>query len=252
MTQAPLRHFFYRHHSCQDKQEPLQHPSRPTKPGWPGWHFGLTSIWDDGYFSLSAGPLSLKLEKKPTQLSGSCIFWSRGFFGLLCNLPRINIILKLVTKTHSQSWLRTEGECLHARAENPVGRKQYQLSVNIVNPVQTDRKRNTASQNLHKWHAGWQLHASCPRSWRCHWGIHGELQKREKKKAQMLNHVLKTAKSSVKLHSAKTPERSVGWQPYNNHPVGPMQQLFVPLMCQLSLTCPLPIRRLALLCNLLP
>lgn len=76
--------------------------------------------------------------------------------------------------------------------------------------------------------------------------------KERKKKAQMLNHVLKTAKSSVKLHSAKTPERSVGWQPYNNHPVGPMQQLFVPLMCQLSLTCPLPIRRLALLCNLLP
>lgn len=182
MTQAPLRHFFYRQHSCQDKQEPLQHPSRPTKPGWPGWHFGLTALWDDGYFSLSAGPLSLKLEKKTTQLSGSCIFWLRGFFGLLCNLPRINIILKLVTKTHSQSWLRTEGECLHARAENPVGRKQYQLSVNMLNPVQTDRKRNTASQNLHKWHAGWQLHASCPRSWRCHWGIHGELQKRERKK----------------------------------------------------------------------
>lgn len=139
------------------------------------------------------------------------IYFDRGFFffGLLCNLPRINIILRLVTKTHSQSWLRTEGECRRARAENPVGRKQYQLSGNIPNPVQTDRKRNAASQNLHKWHAGWQLHASCPRSWRCHWGIHGELQKREKRKPRCFTTYSKLP--SVLLSYTMQKRHSVLW-----------------------------------------
>lgn len=58
----------------------------------------------------------------------------------------INTILRWVTKTHSQPWLRTEGECPCARAENTVGRERYQLSANIPNPVQTDRKTNAVTK----------------------------------------------------------------------------------------------------------
>lgn len=52
-----------------------------------------------------------------------------------------------------------------------------QEAASALSPVHTDRRRTAKSQNLHKGRAGPQLRVSCPHSWRCHWGIHGELQK---------------------------------------------------------------------------
>lgn len=78
------------------------------------------------------------------------------------------VILSVVTEIHSQPRLRPEV---------PVGRRRHQPAVSALSPVHTDRRRTAKSQNLHKGRAGPQLRVSCPHSWRCHWGIHGELQK---------------------------------------------------------------------------
>lgn len=70
--------------------------------------------------------------------------------------------------------------------KNAPKRKELQLELwSTLGPVHASRGRKARSQHLHRGRAGPQLHVSCPHSWRCHWGIHGELQKVERGKRKL-------------------------------------------------------------------
>lgn len=70
-------------------------------------------------------------------------------------------------------------------------RENFSQSSGAHQALPRRQEKKAKPQHLHRGRAGPQLHVSCPRWWRCHWGTHGELQKGGGgEKAQMFNQLL--------------------------------------------------------------